>query len=109
MGRNTQSPREYVKSMEEEILSMHTYMKKGDIEILKTILSMAEKHSNEISNFNQFFAAIIVELYKKMSKYYHSAYNNITLYYLNLSYIIDKYLYIIIFNLCFFPYNKHIV
>ena len=69
MGRNTQSPREYVKSMEDEILSMHTYMKKGDIEILKTILSMAEKHSNEISNFNQFFAAIIVELYKKIDEY----------------------------------------
>jgi hypothetical protein len=55
MGRNTQSSREYVKSMEEEILSMNTYMKKEDIEILKTVISMAEKHSNEISNFNQFF------------------------------------------------------
>ncbi|WP_337860959.1 hypothetical protein [Ferroplasma sp.] len=69
MGRNTLSPREYVKSMEDEILSMHTYMKKEDLEILKTILSMAEKHSNEISDFNQFFAAIILELYKKIEEY----------------------------------------
>jgi hypothetical protein len=69
MGRNTQSSREYVKSMEEEILSMNTYMKKEDIEILKTVISMAEKHSNEISNFNQFFAAIILELYKKLDEY----------------------------------------
>jgi len=69
MGRNTQSSREYVKSMEEEILSMNTYMKKEDIEILKTVISMAEKHSNEISNFNQFFAAILLELYKKLDEY----------------------------------------
>jgi len=69
MGRNTQSSREYVKSMEEEILSMNTYMKREDIEILKTVISMAEKHSNEISNFNQFFAAILLELYKKLDEY----------------------------------------
>jgi hypothetical protein len=69
MGRNTLSSREYIKSIEEEIMSMRTYMKKEDIEILKTVFSMAEKHSNEISDFNQFFAAIIVELYKKIDEY----------------------------------------
>ena len=37
MGRNTQSSREYVKSMEEEILSMRTYMKMEDIETLVLI------------------------------------------------------------------------
>jgi hypothetical protein len=69
MGRNTQSSREYVKSIEEEIFSMHTYMKKEDIEMLKTILSMAEKHSNDIRDRDQFFIAIILELYKKMYEY----------------------------------------
>ena len=69
MGRNTQSSREYVKSIEEEILSMRTYMKKEDIEILKTVLSMAEKHSNNIGSRDQFLVAIILELYKKIEEY----------------------------------------
>ncbi len=69
MGRNTWSSREYVKSIEEEILSMRTYMKKDDIEILKTVLSMAEKHSNNIRDRDQFFMAIILELYKKIDEY----------------------------------------
>ena len=69
MGRNTQSSREYVKSIEEEILSMRTYMRSEDIEILKTVLSMAEKYSNNIGNRDQFFMAIIVDLYKKIEEY----------------------------------------
>ncbi len=68
MGRNTQSSREYVKSIEEEILSMRTYMKMEDIEALKTILSMAEKHSNNIRDRDQFLVAIILELYKKIER-----------------------------------------
>ena len=68
MGRNTQSSREYVKSIEEEILSMRTYMKMEDIEALKTILSMAEKHSNNIQDRDQFLVAIILELYKKIER-----------------------------------------
>lgn len=69
MGRNTQSSREYVKSIEEEILSMRTYMRSEDIEILKTVLSMAEKYSNNIGNRDQFFMAIILEFYKKIEEY----------------------------------------
>jgi len=69
MGRNTQSSREYVKSIEEEILNMRAYMKREDIEILKTVLSMAEKHSNSIHERDQFFIAIILELYKKIEEY----------------------------------------
>ena len=68
MGRNTQSSREYVKSIEEEILSMRIYMKMEDIETLKTVLSMAEKHSNNIRDRDQFFIAIILELYKRIER-----------------------------------------
>lgn len=68
MGRNTQSSREYVKSIEEEILSMRTYMRMEDIETLKTVLSMAEKYSNNIRDRDQFFVAIILELYKKIER-----------------------------------------
>ncbi|MCL4452745.1 hypothetical protein [Ferroplasma sp.] len=69
MGRNTQSSREYVKSIEEEILNMRTYMRKEDIETLKTILSMAEKYSNNINSRDQFLVAIIIGLYRKMEEY----------------------------------------
>ncbi len=69
MGRSTVSQRTKIKDMEKEIMEMSAYMRKEDIEILSHVLSLAEKHSNEISDYKQFFAAIIVELYKKMIEY----------------------------------------
>ncbi|MEM0140357.1 MAG: hypothetical protein QXZ44_07110 [Ferroplasma sp.] len=64
MGRSTLSSRSKVKEMEDEIFSMSISMKGDDIKILRNILSLAEKHSNEISDYNQFFAAILIEIYK---------------------------------------------